>query len=586
MIAVLASLALHGALLALSVAAGAVAFRRLAGGPLVSIGAGLVTAGVLAYITGIVWFDSPAAGIWVSRSVPVLCLVYVATLRWREPDAVDRVLRPLGVPALLAGLWAGLVLALGFLYGGEPDAANVAASRFSHQLPIDNQLPYMLARHIEQVGHVGPPSHFSSWLSSDRPPLQSAFVLSQTLWHRGDASSLLDYQVLATLMQSTWVAGVWALALVLTTRRSVRALMIAGCAACGQVLLNSFYTWPKLLAAAFVLVAVALVLHRGRMGTTARLSLAAAAAALGYLSHGGAVFALIPVALVGAWQALRGRTVLRTLGAALGSALVLVVPWALYQRIYDPPGDRLLKWMLAEVHEIDPRSVVQIVEDRYRQVGAGGAIHNKIENFAQVLGLPPQQIPPHADVDSVIRLLRSAWFYSLVPSFGVLIVLALGWVVCRRAQRAEVRAQGALVGVLVAGVVGWCLLMFGPRTTVTHQGTYAFALMGVMALVGAGAFFSVRATTVVVALQAVVTLVVYVPALPIARVEWTQSAHPAKQALVVLAVCGIGMIAVLAAYARGARDRRVPGLGSTDPSAVPTVADVRTDGPEAFLERD
>ena len=191
------------------------------------------------------------------------CLVYALIeapgAGWGSP----RIVGLLVVAGVLTGLWAAFDLAMGFLYGGQDAPADVSASRFSDPLPMDNQLPYLFARHIEQVGHVGSPMHVGDWLSSDRPPLQSAFFLAHTLWHRPDATAQLDLQVLATLLQSTWVVGVWALALVLTTRRSVRALMVAGAAASGQVLLNSFYTWPKLLAAAFTLLAVAVVLRRG-----------------------------------------------------------------------------------------------------------------------------------------------------------------------------------------------------------------------------------------------------------------------------------------------------------------------------------
>lgn len=569
MISIVVLLASHSALLFASIAAGAVMFRRVRGGQLVALGGGLVSAGVLAYLTGIVWFASPTVGLGMSRVVPVACLAYVAVTWARERRIVAETLVSLIVPMVLTGLWAAVTLAMGFLFGGEPAASQVAASRYSDVLPADNQLPYLLARHVEQAGHTGPPLHVGDWLSSDRPPLQSAFVLAHTLWHRGDASSLLDYQVLGTLLQSTWVLGVWALVLVVTTRRSVRALMIAGAAASGQVLLNSFFIWPKLLAAAFTLAALAFVLDRSTESTVMRLSFASVAAALGYLSHGGVVFALIPVALVAAWQALRGGSAWRTMSAAVAAACVLVVPWALYQRFYDPPGDRLLKWMLADVQDVRPGSVAQVITERYRVVGFGDAIRNKLANVEIVVGYPAQPLPLHAasDFDSVIRYIRVAWFYSLIPTFGLLLLLAFGWLAARRACRTEVRAQLALLGVWLAGLVDWCLLMFGPRTTAIHQGTYAFVLVGVVLLVGAGALASVRATTVIVVLQALATLLIYTPLIPIAGVEWMQTAHVGKQALAVLVISASALVAVLAAYAHGGqRSVDVEPLGPVAPA--------------------
>jgi len=459
---------------------------------------------------------------------------------------------PLGVPGLLTVLWAAFTLAMGFLYGGQDRSAQVAASRFSHLLPMDNQLPYLFARHIQQFGHSGPPIHVGDWLSSDRPPLQSAFFLAHTLWRMPDSSAQLDLQVLGTLLQSTWVLGVWAVTLVVTERRSVRALIVAGSAVCGQVLLNSFYTWPKLLAAALALVAVALVLRTDGVRDVVRLPLAAAAAALAYLSHGGAAFALLPVAVLAAWQLLRRRELLRVGTAAVGSALVLLLPWTLYQRFFDPPGDRLLKWMLADVQPIDARSAAGAVVERYRGLGVEHVVQNKLSNVEQVWGLPLQSFPLHAsdEIGTVVRFLRGVWFYELIPSFGLLLVLVVGFLGARRARATELQAQLRLAGVCCAGVLGWCLLMFGPRTTLTHQGTYAFTLMGAAILVGVGAMASVRATVMVVGLQGLLTLLVYAPLSPEAGVPWMETAHVAKQSIVLAIGAGAALVVVLGAYSR------------------------------------
>lgn len=552
MTGILASLALHATLFVLAVVAGAVALRRVPGGDFVPVGGGLIVAGVVAYWTGIVWFGSPSAGSWASRLVPLALAAYLVSVWRRDGAGVIRVLRLLATPIALTVTWATLVLGLGFLYGDYDSAKEVAASRFSHHLPMDNQLPHLFARHVEFNGHTGSPIHFGSWLSSDRPPLQSAFELAHTLWPRSDPTAWLDYQVLATLLQSTWVLGLWALMTALGARRSVRALAVAGSAACGQVLLNSFFTWPKLLAAAFTLVAAAFVVRGGAERKATRIGLAAAAAALAYLSHGGAVFALIPVAAVGAWQALRGGKTLRTMAAVAAVVVPLVAPWTVYQRLVDPPGDRLLKWMLADVQDVDPRPVLTAIAERYQEIGLGGALHNKLQNLYQVVGYPVKPVPwaEGNELYSLARYLRAVWFFGLVPSLGLLLVLLLGWLWSRRAERTDVRAALMLTGLWLAGVVVWCLLMFGPRTSVTHQGTYAFVLLGAAALVCTGALFSVRVTTVVIAAQAAVTLAIYVPLHPIQDIAWTQSDMVAKQSLAVAVVGFVGFVATLVAHAR------------------------------------
>src|SRR4029078_2085740 len=85
--------------------------------------------------------------------------------------------------------------------------------------------------------------------------------------------------------------------------RRVSLLATAAVGASGIVLVNSFFVWPKLLAASFALAAVGLVLRpTGR--TPGAFVIAASLSALAYLSHGGVAFLLIP------------------LGAAFGAAVV------------------------------------------------------------------------------------------------------------------------------------------------------------------------------------------------------------------------------------------------------------------------
>ena len=59
-------------------------------------------------------------------------------------------------------------------------------------------------------------------------------------------------------------------------------------------------------------------------------------------------------------------------------ALVLYAPWLAYQRLYDPPGDRLLKWHLAGVTEVEVTMTAEtrgeLREDFRRQVATLGTI--------------------------------------------------------------------------------------------------------------------------------------------------------------------------------------------------------------------
>jgi len=99
-------------------------------------------------------------------------------------------LTPLGDPPLF----------LGFLHGGTGEPLQMAATRFSIQLPPDNVMPGYFADWFFQHGHQGTTPLFpGEWLSSDRPPLQIGYVLSQRGY--GWDTNGLHTQVLGVVLQ-------------------------------------------------------------------------------------------------------------------------------------------------------------------------------------------------------------------------------------------------------------------------------------------------------------------------------------------------------------------------------------------------
>src|SRR6185295_10615381 len=88
-------------------------------------------------------------------------------------------------------------------------------------------------------------------------------------------------------------------------------------------------------------------------------------AGLAWLSHGGAAFSLIAVAPWVLWRVFRGEG--RAWLAAAAVFLLLAVPWFAYQRFYDPPGDRLLKWHLGGQEAKDESvGTWQVIRKSYR----------------------------------------------------------------------------------------------------------------------------------------------------------------------------------------------------------------------------
>jgi hypothetical protein len=120
------------------------------------------------------------------------------------------------------------------------------------------------------------------------------------------------------------------------------------------------------------------------------------------------------------------------------------------------------------------------------------------------------------DLDSINRAaigLRLFQFFYFVPSLGFLGLgvpaLLLG--ILPRFRTACWRYAMMLWTFIFVVTVIWCLLMFGPATTVIHQGTYATVLLAL-----AGCVFSLWSVSpwlakIAVALQGVLNFLLYGP---------------------------------------------------------------------------
>ncbi len=358
------------------------------------LGIALAGSGVAAMLTFWVYYALPGAGSFCAYVVFFGSLGAIAWV-WRTVSPQRELLRRLAVPLGLWALASLFIVFFGFLHGGTDAAVQTASFRFStqpSQMASDSFIPLFFSEWMF-AGHPGPPPIFEpQWLFSDRPPLQIAYVLTQHVF--GWDTGTLHYEVLGVVLQQLWIVGMWALLVAARVSARTRALAIVAAFASDFVIANSFYVWPKLLGAAFVLAALALVATprtptlRDRPWTVVLLG---ALAALAFLSHGTSVFGLIPVAGIALWKGLPGW---RWLAAGAAALLILLVPWMAYQHYGDPPGNRLLKWHLAGVMEIDGRGTLETIVDEYRRAGVGGALQNKLDNFLHMAGGDPASPPP------------------------------------------------------------------------------------------------------------------------------------------------------------------------------------------------
>jgi hypothetical protein len=479
---------------------------------------GLVASGVLGLLGFWSYYGSHTLGEAFSYFALIGSLGLVAWLLY-DGGFEPGLLRRLATPLALWGLGSAFILFLGFVHGGNDEPLVTAMSRFSHLLPGDNYLPLYFAEYFFQHGHHGTPPDYASFLSSDRPPLQIGYALSQ--WPFGWDSSQLDYQVLGVLLQQLWIVGLWALLLAAGVGRLTRGLAMIAVLVSDVAIVNGFFVWPKLLPAAMLLAVAALVLTP--LWPTLRRSLWGAALVAGLcgvamLGHGSSVFGIIPLLAIAAFRGLPGW---RWLGVAALVGVVLLGSWSQYQKYGDPPGNRLTKWSLAGFVGIDGRSTTEAVLDAYGEAGLGGAIHDKAENFATMSGGKMAVDNIHAALDSgklgdLARAVRINNFFYLLPSLGLLLLTPFAMAFGRRRGRrnpAEWRLALYCYIALAIGAVIWGLLLFGngEDRTILHVSSYLLPLLGLIAgVVGLRAVFP-RFALYYVGLSAALSLALYVP---------------------------------------------------------------------------
>lgn len=431
-------------------------------------------------------------------------------------------LRRLGVPLALWALGSAFLLFLGFAHGDTSTPLVTSATRFSGALPSDNAIPSFFTEWFFHHGHHGPPPVYpGEWLASDRPPLQVGYMLSQHPF--GWSGTQLDYQVLGVVLQQLWIVGLWALLVAARVGRLTRGLTMIVVLVSDLAIVNGFYVWPKLLPAAMLLAAAGLVmtpLWARLRGSYWAAGLIAALCGLAMLGHGSSIFGIIPLALVAAY---RGLPSWRWVGVALAVGIALMAPWSAYQKYGDPPGNRLTKWTLAGVVEVDDRGTLETLDDAYSEAGVGGVLHNKAENFVTMSGGRPAVEWLEAGIDSgnrseIFRAVRAVSFLFLLPSMGLLLLSPFAMAVARRRGRqkpAEWNFALTCFAVFAIGAVIWGLLVFGnlASRTVVHISSYLLPVLGMAGAVAGLRAALPRFSLYYVGIAALLSLALYAPSL-------------------------------------------------------------------------
>ena len=546
-------LALHLALTGLPGVAAALAAMRFGVRDVpVLLGIALAASGVAAFIAFWAYFANPTIGhVW--NYVLLLGSIQVAVLAAHGGNLDRDLLRRLRIPLLLWVLGSVFVVYLGFLHGGAENAIGMSSSRYAGGLPSDNDIPRYFAEWFAAEGHHGtPPVYPPDWLMSDRPPLQIGYVLSQESITVADTQSL-HYEILSSVVQQLWIVGLYAVLVAANLRRLTVGLVMFAALASDVAILYGFYVWPKLIAAAFLLAALALVIsprwtqwrRDWRIG-----ALLGALLALGMLAHGASIYGIIPVVLIAAY---RGIPSWRWIAAAAVVGFVMMGSWSAYQKYDDPPGNRLIKWHLGGVTKIDDRGSLETIVDSYREAGIGGTIDNKLNNVGDITGIAKAEdienvvdFAGEGETTEAIVWIRIYRFFDLLPMLGLLLIGPIAMAIRRRHRQSEADWSFALTGFAFVGIgcFFWALLQWGTpgdSSAIIHAGTTEIPLIAIAACVAAMASVSTRLAIVIVAINAVFVLVVYAPSLtPLPGTSYS----PLAAILAALGLLGYGLVAL------------------------------------------
>lgn len=511
--------------------------------PVLLIGVALAASGASATLILWAFFATPELGKTLAFLLAIGSAAAIVALS-RNP-AVRASLKELGTPLFLWALASFFIAFLGFLHGTNGMPLELAGHRFSGTMPNDNALPAVFATYFYEHGHHGVAPPFGDWLSSDRPPLQTGYVLAVRPFGWDEPGD--HYTLLGVALQMLWIPGMWALLRAANLGARLRSLILIGAMFSDVTIIHGFFVWPKLLGAAFLLAAAAMVFSpewKSLARDPRAAVLFAALCTLGMLSHGSSAFLLIPLLVFAFWRTLPSW---RWIGAAAAVALLLFIPWTAYQHYKDPPGTRLEKWQLGGNDEINEKGVLSTIAHGYREEGLGGTISNKWTNVQAIVGVGEVR----AVIDGTgheasgwfahtIENLRFVRFYGLLPFLGFLLLgplaLAIRAAVDRGGGRGPEWRFVVRAGALALGAtLFWALLMFGNEISeaVLHQGCLAVPLIAVAVCIAAAYAVGPRFALGLVAFNVTSVLVLYVPSL-VPPPETTYSAFAGLAAAVAL----------------------------------------------------
>ena len=478
---------------------------------------GVAFGGLLAFVLFWIWRASPTAGALATFTSMIASGAAIAWLASRLHRDTLRHAGPLGMAVIGWAAYGLFVLAFCLAPLRFHSPMGAVQHHFGLPLPYDNVLPWLFAKQITEERILSPMTE--SWLNSDRPPLQTAYFLASgasLLSHSG-----FHYQVQSTLLQALWLPGMWLLLRSFGLARGAVFAALVAAMFSGFALIHGIFTWPKLFPVVYIALAAAILFNATRETLADPRVAAAVGACLGLamMCHPGSL--LIVPGLAGVLLAQRRFPGARFMVLAAIVAVAVMLPWMLYQKFVEPPGNRLLKWHLAGVIEVDKRSTLEAIRDAYSSMTLDAFAISRAVNVEYIVG--PADSPRLTLKGSTVGVddaeamrLRILHFLHVVSTLGVLALAPLAWLAPWAWRRQEFRVSLLLAIACLVTIVPWVLVMFQAGGTTIHTGSLAVVCFLFAAAMLAFFAASPWLAAVALGLNAMLTFQVYARGAPLA----------------------------------------------------------------------
>lgn len=401
---------------------------------------GFVLIGAIGYVMFFVYFYSYLAGRVLSALIFIGELGLFASLLIHRRSSLEKIWARWKLRAAAWAIAALAVFCLTLAFNNGAGSWTVNAIFTPARWSSDNQFPMIISEYLfhgidPRTLDLGP------WKISDRPPLAYGLMAALRIWSWIIASHQDGYalyyqfqQLIGVVINTLWVVVVYeALAAINLGKRPAVWLLIV-VAMTPFAIFNSAYIWPKMLGAAFGLLAFLSLLEPERNLTRARferfdatLLWAAVLSGLALMSHGGTAFGVVASILVAVQY--RGLPARKHALGAIAVGLAVLTPWVLWQHLEQPPGNALIKFAFTGNFGFghEKQGLFAAIREAYSSLSFPSWVSMKLHALrVLILGAGStcgvQEIGPISSFDG---RLRARDFFYFIPSLRF---LALGFV--------------------------------------------------------------------------------------------------------------------------------------------------------------